>query len=214
VKFDVKRSIVRTIAAPAYSLAAVAVLALLLGAGFGAVLASKNHNVAGMISAGMTFISTLAIVITAAYAKVQIDEQRDLERLRRTMSVLEAPFTLSAMALLGEVFKEGGESLDGLRTRAKSDPDFLARCEPIVGTYCYIAALYDKGALDFDLLVAKDCVTIIGAYYIFQDVIITQVSRGMIVPAVRRLAKDALARMKERPQAFMAFPSLRDLSFD
>ena len=156
-----------------------------------------------------TWVGALALIATAVYAARTIEQSKFFERIKLTVNVLEASYTLSALASAEKIFKDLRWDLEAARQYVVDhaiDPEVRS----ISGTYCYIAGLYARGVLDAETIFSKDASTIVVGFYALHPLITLWIESGFMTEKVCELARDALARMRQSPQFFEMFPALKD----
>jgi len=161
--------------------------------------------------------SALAIIATAIVALVALERTMYFERVKLTVGVLEANYTLEALQIVIDILAAHHQDLNASKqyVNAQNQPPgatgvFAGQQSRVVGTYAYIAGLYHRDILDRDTLLAKDYLTAVLAFYIFHDVFMRTINLGVMPPTVLDLGRDALALVKRNPAIFAVYPMLQN----
>lgn len=164
------------------------------------------------IEALATVLSALAIIATATIALQTIRQNAYFERVKLTIGILDAPYTLRAVDAINDLYTGAGGNLDlarqGYSTQFAQHTPNAREYQNYLGTYAYIAGLYHRKILDADTLLAKDYVTVAVATYILDPALRNLVHIGAIPDSVFDLARDALAMVRKQPSLFLMYPQL------
>jgi hypothetical protein len=142
----------------------------------------------------INLVVAAALIGAAVYAKEAFDAARRGERMRLTVSVMEAAYTTTAVETVSKILA----SAKGNLAQARADAAAAAATIPpssevnqVIGAYCYIATLYAKGLLDQELIMTQAS-TIAFGFYIIDPLVRPRILLKLISASVLDLARDAV----------------------